>query len=105
VAFNKIGTYMHAVCAAYHKIPFYVAAPLSTFDPDHSEIEITIEERGRDEIAMCGNRSVVPENAQVLNLAFDATPHSLVAGFITEIGILHSPLDWDEITDKRQIIE
>ena len=101
VVFNKIGTYMHAICAARHDIPFYVAAPLSTFDPDHTEIEITIEERERIEISMCGNTHVVPEKADILNPAFDATPHSLVSGFITEEGILRPPLDWEEITRKR----
>ena len=101
--FNKIGTYMHAICAARHDIPFYVAAPLSTFDPEHTEIEITIEERGRVEISMCGSTQVVPEKADVLNLAFDATPHSLVSGFITEEGILRPPLDWEEIARKRKI--
>jgi len=44
--FNKVGTYMHAVCARHHGIPFYVAAPLSTFDPVHASQEVTIEERG-----------------------------------------------------------
>jgi len=102
--FNKIGTYMHAVCADRHDIPFYVAAPLSTFDPDHTEVEITIEERGREEISMCGKTQVVPIKAGVFNPAFDATPHSLVSGFITEEGILRPPLDWEEIARKRKII-
>lgn len=102
--FNKIGTYMHAVCAAQHRIPFYVAAPLSTFDPEHTETEITIEERKREEISMLGRMQVVPESAGVLNLAFDATPHSLVSGFITEAGILCPPLDWEEIVQKQNNI-
>lgn len=104
VVFNKIGTYMHAVCAARHGIPFYVAAPLSTFDPDHTEVDITIEERAREEISICGKTRVVPDRAGVLNLAFDATPHSLVTGFITEDGVLCPPLDWEGIARKRKII-
>ena len=49
--FNKIGTYMHAVCAKSHDIPFFVAAPMSTFDSEHIEEEIEIEEREREEVA------------------------------------------------------
>jgi methylthioribose-1-phosphate isomerase len=91
VVFNKIGTYMHAVCARYHSIPFYVAAPFSTFDRGHSEPDITIEERGREEIAGCGGVKTVPDNAGIENYAFDATPLSLISGIITEKGLLTPP--------------
>jgi len=89
--FNKIGTYMHAVCARHHGIPFYVAAPQSTFDIPHREEEIAIEERERSEVSRCGGRTLVPEGARVKNLAFDATPLSLVSAIITEEGVLRPP--------------
>jgi methylthioribose-1-phosphate isomerase len=91
--FNKIGTYMHAVCARHHGIPFYVAAPLSTFDPDKSEKDVRIEERGRDEVTVMGNRTWVPDGAKVKNPAFDATPLELVTAIITETGVLRQPID------------
>ncbi|MDN7024002.1 S-methyl-5-thioribose-1-phosphate isomerase [Methanoculleus sp. FWC-SCC1] len=89
--FNKIGTYMHAVCARHHAIPFYVAAPLSTFDLVHMAKDITIEERSRDELAWCGDRQLAPEGVRVLNLAFDATPLDLVTAIVTEAGVLRPP--------------
>ncbi|HVP93591.1 MAG TPA: S-methyl-5-thioribose-1-phosphate isomerase [Methanoregulaceae archaeon] len=91
--FNKIGTYMHAVCARYHDIPFFVAAPCSTFDPQKSEVEITVEERKRDEIAAFPGPVMVPDGVPVINPAFDATPLSLVTAIITENGVLKPPYD------------
>lgn len=91
--FNKIGTYMHAVCARHHGIPFYVAAPLSTFDPEKSENDVEIEERGRDEVTTMGSRKYVPDGAKVKNPAFDATPMELVSAIITENGVLRQPID------------
>jgi methylthioribose-1-phosphate isomerase len=95
--FNKIGTYMHAVNAHHHEIPFYTAAPLSTFDPRRTEEEVTIEERGEEELRRCGDWQIVPEGASVRNPAFDATPLSLVTGVITERGIFFPPLDMRRI--------
>jgi methylthioribose-1-phosphate isomerase len=89
--FNKIGTYMHAVCARHHRIPFYIAAPRSTFDLCSGEEGITIEERERGEVSRCGGRTLVPDGARVKNLAFDATPLSLVSAIITEEGVLRPP--------------
>lgn len=89
--FNKIGTYMHAVCARHHQIPFFVAAPLSTFDLKRTAPEVVIEERGRDEIAVIGNRAFVPAAASVKNPAFDATPLCLIDAIITEKGIVRPP--------------
>ena len=66
--FNKIGTYMHAVCASHHDIPFYVAAPLSTFDATRTEQEVPLEERGREELAVMGNRTLIPDGVPVKNL-------------------------------------
>ena len=82
---------MHAVAAHHHKIPFYVAAPVSTFDLARVESEITVEERDRAELAYCGDRQLVPDDVRVLNYAFDATPLDLVDAIITEIGVLRPP--------------
>lgn len=89
---NKIGTFGVAVLAQYHKIPFYVAAPYSTFDlqtPDGSAIRI--EERDPQEIACGFGRRTAPEGVHFYNPAFDVTPAGLITGFITERGILHPP--------------
>jgi methylthioribose-1-phosphate isomerase len=99
--FNKIGTYMHAVCAHHHKIPFYVAAPLSTFDAINAETDVIIEERGRDEVTIMGGRTCVPEEAHVKNYAFDATPMELVTAFITETGVLRPPIDIHKLLSHR----
>jgi methylthioribose-1-phosphate isomerase len=99
--FNKIGTYMHAVCAYHHKIPFYVAAPLSTFDPKNTERDVIIEERGRDEVTIMGGRTYVPEGVPVKNYAFDATPMELVTAIITETGVLHPPVDLHKLLSHR----
>jgi methylthioribose-1-phosphate isomerase len=92
--FNKIGTYMHAVCANHHNIPFYVAAPYSTFDLEVSEQDVVIEQRDRDELARCGGRKLIPDDVFVLNYAFDATPLDLVTAIITEQGILRPPFSF-----------
>jgi methylthioribose-1-phosphate isomerase len=104
VVFNKVGTYMHAVVAHAHQIPFYVAAPFSTFDPDHRENEIEIEDRDRDEVALCGRRILVPKDVPVWNPAFDATPLSLVTAIISPGGVLTPPLDWTRIEKNRRVI-
>jgi methylthioribose-1-phosphate isomerase len=86
---NKIGTYSVAVLAHHHKIPFYAAAPSSTFDrncPDGSCI--AIENRSADEVRIVGSRVIAPGGAPVYNPAFDVTPHELIRGIITENGIL-----------------
>ncbi len=95
--FNKIGTYMHAVCAKQHGIPFYVAAPVSTFDAEASEADITIEQRDRTEVSGFFGRTTVPENVPVINYAFDATPLDLVTAIITEKGVLHPPYDFQDL--------
>ncbi len=95
--FNKIGTYMHAVTAHYHKIPFYVAAPVSTFDPLHRESEVTVELRSRDEIAGFGGCDIVPGTVPVLNYAFDATPIELVTAVITESGVYRPGTEMEKI--------
>jgi methylthioribose-1-phosphate isomerase len=86
---NKIGTYGVAVSAKAHGVPFYVAAPVSTFDLNLSEgSEIPIEERSADEICDGFGKRTAPEGCKVYNPAFDVTPAELIAGIITERGII-----------------
>ena len=99
--FNKIGTYMHAVCAHHHNIPFYVAAPLSTFDTKKRERDVIIEERGREEVTTMGNRTFVPDDCNVRNFAFDATPLDLITAIVTERGVLQPPFNTDLILSLK----
>jgi len=97
-AANKIGTYGKALAAHAHGVPFYVAAPLTTFDPaTPTGAEITIEERdenevltveGVDESGRLARVRVAPTGTRALNPAFDVTPHGLITGIITEVGIV-----------------
>ncbi|MCS7013837.1 MAG: S-methyl-5-thioribose-1-phosphate isomerase [Chloroherpetonaceae bacterium] len=85
---NKIGTYTHAVNAAFHKRKFYVAAPLSTFDATLScGEEILIEQRAGTELTSIYGRNVAPQKTPVLNYAFDITPATLISSIITERGV------------------
>ncbi|MDW8040387.1 MAG: S-methyl-5-thioribose-1-phosphate isomerase [Nitrososphaerota archaeon] len=86
---NKIGTYQIAVLAKEHDIPFYVAAPKSTFDLTHTSAEVTIEERGPEEVLYIGIERIAPEGVAVLNPAFDITPLKYVTAIICEEGILY----------------
>ncbi len=89
---NKIGTYGLAIAAAHHRIPFYVAAPRSTFDFSiESGAQIPIEERPADEVAGFGGVRVAQEGANAYNPAFDVTPGHLITAFITEYGVLRPP--------------
>jgi methylthioribose-1-phosphate isomerase len=89
---NKIGTYTVAVLAARHRVPFYVAAPTSTIDPDTATgNEIPIEVRDSDEVTRFHGVEVSPAAAEAQNFAFDVTPHELIAGIITEVGVLEPP--------------
>ena len=89
---NKIGTYGLAVLAAHHGIPFYVAAPRSTFDFSmRSGDEIHIEERAPEEVTAFGGTPVAPPDAKVYNPAFDVTPGHLVTAFVTEYGVIEPP--------------
>ncbi|MCW7076828.1 MAG: S-methyl-5-thioribose-1-phosphate isomerase [Candidatus Syntrophoarchaeum sp.] len=92
--FNKIGTYSHAVNAKHHGIPFYVAAPISTFDLDHTEADIKVEERDGDELRYFKGIKNAPDGVDVLNFAFDATPLEFVSVIITEEGVVYPPF-WD----------
>lgn len=89
---NKIGTYGLAILAAHHGIPFYVAAPRSTFDfTMESGASIHIEERAPSEVTAFGGTTVAPQDAQVYNPAFDVTPGHLITAFVTEYGVIHPP--------------
>jgi methylthioribose-1-phosphate isomerase len=91
---NKIGTYAVALLAREHGIPFYVAAPLSTIDlatPDGAHIPI--EQRAAKEVTHVGGAQMAPVGARIWNPAFDVTPHRLIAGIITERGIVRAPYD------------
>jgi methylthioribose-1-phosphate isomerase len=89
---NKIGTYMVAVLAKRHNIPFYVACPLSTIDMNiASGKDIPIEERSVDEVKGFRDYHWAAEGVQIRNPAFDVTPAELVTGLITEKGVVHQP--------------
>ena len=87
-----MGTYTVALVAREHRVPFYVAAPVSTIDlntPDGTHIPI--EERSAREVTHVKAVRLAPEGAKVYNPAFDVTPHALIAGIITERGIARAP--------------
>lgn len=89
---NKIGTYNVAILAHFHKIPFYVAAPSSSFDPTISDgTKIKIEERSSKEVTDCFGKKTAPIGASVYSPAFDITPAELVTAYITEKGIERRP--------------
>ena len=90
---NKIGTYGVAVLAKYHKIPFYVVAPFSTFDLKlKSGNSIPIEQREDNEVRMVRNKVyIAPKNAKVYNPAFDVTPNKLITAIVTDKGIIYPP--------------
>jgi methylthioribose-1-phosphate isomerase len=91
---NKIGTYGLAVAAAYHGVPFYVAAPRSTFDRSTATgAEIPIEVRPDAEVTAFRGLPVAPPNARAFNPAFDVTPASLIAGIVTERGVVRPPYE------------
>ncbi len=89
---NKIGTYGVAVLAREHRVPFYVVAPLSTFDPDTPDgAAIPIEERAPAEVTRGNLGSTAPAGVRVHNPAFDVTPARLVTGIVTEVGLIEAP--------------
>ncbi|MEN8005587.1 MAG: S-methyl-5-thioribose-1-phosphate isomerase [Candidatus Krumholzibacteriota bacterium] len=91
-AANKIGTYPLAVLAHRHEVPFYIAAPASTFDPDTPDGDgIIIEERDPDEVHAFGTVRATPQEVAAWNPAFDVTPADLITAFITEHGVLRPP--------------
>ncbi|MEA2568086.1 MAG: methylthioribose-phosphate isomerase [Acidobacteriota bacterium] len=93
-AANKIGTYTVAVLAHAHGVPFYVAAPISTIDPDCANgTLIPIEERSADEVTSIGGKSIAPDGISVRHPAFDVTPARLISAIITDRGVLRAPFD------------
>jgi methylthioribose-1-phosphate isomerase len=89
---NKIGTYSVAVLASQHELPFYVVAPLSTFDAKCENGDaIPIEERGADEITHGFGKPTAPAGVRVYNPAFDVTPARLITGIVTEAGLIERP--------------
>jgi methylthioribose-1-phosphate isomerase len=90
--FNKIGTYTLAITSRYHEIPFYVAAPISTFDLLNSSDNVVIEERNTRELTHIYNKRIYPKNVIAMNPAFDFTPFDLVDGIITDKGVITTPV-------------
>jgi methylthioribose-1-phosphate isomerase len=89
---NKIGTYGVAILAKEHGIPFYVAAPLSTFDLKLEKgVEIPIEERPAGEVLMVNGKPIAPKGTKAAHYGFDVTPHKYISGIVTEAGILRAP--------------
>jgi len=91
--FNKIGTYQVATMAKQHNIPFYVAAPLSTFDLTSNPDDVVIEQRKATEVTGIGEKRTAPEGIDVINPAFDMTPPELINGIITEKGVAKPPYE------------
>jgi methylthioribose-1-phosphate isomerase len=91
---NKIGTYMVAVLAHEHEIPFYVAAPTSTIDLERlTGAEIPIEERDGEEVLVIGGQRMAPAGVSAVYPAFDITPARLVDAIITETGVATAPYE------------
>jgi methylthioribose-1-phosphate isomerase len=91
--FNKIGTYQVATMARQHGIPFYVAAPLSTFDMKSDAKDVIIEMRKGTEVTGIGDKKTAPDDINVINPAFDMTPPELISGIITEKGVAKPPYE------------
>jgi len=101
-AANKIGTYMVAVLAQRHNIPFYVAAPITTLDLSiPTGKEIPIEERDAREITHVGSQQLGPDGVEVHNPAFDVTPNDLIAAIITDKGVARAPY----VESLRKLVE
>ncbi|MCK6604961.1 MAG: S-methyl-5-thioribose-1-phosphate isomerase [Ignavibacteriaceae bacterium] len=99
---NKIGTYSLAVNAAYHNIPFYIAAPFSTIDLNIADKSgIPVEERDPSEVTSVKNIQVTRSDYPVFNPAFDIIPAKLITAIITEKGVYHSPFRFDEPAENN----
>ncbi len=98
---NKVGTYLIALAAQANHIPFYVAAPTSTFDLRSGQSDVEIEDRGPKEVTHIGGKRIVPKGVPVFNPAFDLTPVELVKGFITNRGVI-AP---DKLEAERPMLE
>jgi methylthioribose-1-phosphate isomerase len=89
--FNKIGTYQEAVLADRHNVPFYPAAPHSTFDIVRTHDQVIIEERSFDEVVHIRGRRIVPKGVSIANPAFDMTPPELVTALVSDMGLVRKP--------------
>lgn len=98
---NKIGTYTIAVLARENDVPFYVAAPESTFDLERSSEDVLIEKREADEVVKFGRVLVAPAGVEVFNSAFDVTPLKYVSAIIYEKGIIY-PKDFQRLSTQNQ---
>jgi methylthioribose-1-phosphate isomerase len=96
---NKIGTYTIAVLAKEHNVPFYVAAPKSTFDLTRASADVVIEERRPEEVTHIGSLRIAAEGVSVLNPAFDVTPLEYVTAIVCESGILYKE-DFRKLSTK-----
>ncbi|MDI6888451.1 MAG: S-methyl-5-thioribose-1-phosphate isomerase [Methanocellales archaeon] len=99
--FNKIGTYTLSVVAKEHKIPFYVATPMSTFDFEKRASDVEIEERSPQELKRFGDEQIAPLDVNVYNPAFDVTPMDNVTAIITERGVFYPPLSFEELKELK----
>lgn len=100
---NKVGTFPLAVVARHAGVPFYVAAPSSSFDPaTESGADCVIEMRDADEVRTLRGAVVAPPGVSVWNPAFDITPAELITGFITEAGVFHPPFDASTVQAMKQ---
>jgi len=101
---NKIGTYSVAVLARENKVPFYVAAPLSSIDISiGSGDDIPIEERGQEEVLTFGGLRIAPPGVRAANPAFDVTPHKYISAIITENGIIRPPFKSNIQYDLQEV--
>lgn len=103
--FNKVGTYQIATLAKRHNIPFYVAAPLSTFDFETDWKDVKIEERSADEVRSIRGVATAPSDVSVFNPAFDCTPPELVTAIICEAGVLRKPFAPKIRKIRKKLIE
>ena len=103
---NKIGTYGLAILAKSHNIPFYIAAPSTTFDFSiKTGAEIPIEERSCEELRNLMGVTTAPDDVEVFNPAFDVTPGDLISGIITDYGVIEKPYDINIAKLKARIYE
>ncbi len=95
---NKIGTYQLAVLAKYHGLPFYAAAPFSSFDFSiASGVEIAVEQRDEDEVLSFAGKRIAALGARAYNPSFDVTPNELLSGIVTERGVFTPPFgSWEK---------
>lgn len=102
---NKIGTYSLSILAKEHGIPFFIAAPISTFDFDiKTGAEIPIEERSAREVTHVFDQQIAPEGVRVFNPGFDVTPHENITAIITEYGVIMHP-NADKLAAFREDIQ